>query len=142
MEGVNELSASVKFFGGRFNLLNENKRLVIVIEEDEKSINDDSDDEGEEDDDDPLRVALVIIGGVGVNTITYDEHMLGTHIDIGDELSTFRAGGSAFALFTTKPLQYIEQLSSGGGDKSPVEALVGETIAYNTRESVESSRRT
>ena len=126
LEGVNELSASVKFFGGKFNLLNENKRLVIVIEEDEKSKNDDDDD----DDDDPLRVALVIIGGVGVNTITYDEHMLGTHIDIGDELSTFRAGGSAFALFTTKPLQYIEQLSSGGGDKSPVEALVGETIAY------------
>ena len=122
MEGVNELSASVKFFGGKFNLLNENKRLVIVIEEVEKSKNDD--------DDYPLRVALVIIGGVGVNTITYDEHMLGTHIDIGDELSTFRAGGSAFALFTTKPLQYIEQLSCGGGDNSPVEALVGETIAY------------
>ena len=133
LEGVNELSASVKFFGGKFNLLNENKRLVVVIEEDEKSKNDDDDDgddEGEEDDDDPLRVALVIIGGVGVNTITYDEHMLGTHIDIGDELSTFRAGGSAFALFTTKPLQYIEQLSSGGGGNSPVEALVGETIAY------------
>lgn len=130
MEGVNELSASVKFFGGKFNLLNENKRLVIVIEE-EKSKNDDN-DEGEEDNDndEPLRVALVVIGGVGVNTITYDELMLGTHIDIGDELSTFRAGGSAFALFTTKPLQYIEQLSSGGGDNSPVEALVGETIAY------------
>jgi len=123
LEGVNELSASVKFFGGKFNLLNENKRLVIVIEEDEKSKNDD-------DDDDPLRVALVIIGGVGVNTITFDEHMVGTYIDIGDELSTFRAGGSAFALFTTKPLQYIEQLRSGGGDNSPVEALVGETIAY------------
>ena len=127
LEGVNELSASVKFFGGKFNLLNENKRLVVVIEEDEKSKND---DEGEEDDDDPLRVALVIIGGDGVNTITYEEHMLGTYIDIGDEISTFRAGGSAFALFTTKPLQYIEQLSSGGGDNSPVEALVGETIAY------------
>ena len=56
MEGMHSPSASVKFFNGKFNLLNENKRLVVVLEE-----------EGLQDDN-PLRVALVIVGGVGVNT--------------------------------------------------------------------------
>lgn len=83
MEGVHAPSASVKFFGGKFNLLNENKRLVIVLEDETKC------DNGEE----PLRVALVIIGGVGVNTITYDDQMIGQSFDKGQELSAFRAGG-------------------------------------------------
>ena len=83
MEDAHSPSASVKFFGGKFNLLNENKRLVVVLEEDP------SHDDGE----DPLRVALVIIGGVGVNTITYDEKMIGKAIVKGQELSAFRAGG-------------------------------------------------
>lgn len=81
MEGEGKASASVKFFGGKFNLLNENKRLVVVLEE-----------EGLQDDN-PLRVALVIVGGVGVNTITYDEQMVGRSLKIGEELSAFRAGG-------------------------------------------------
>lgn len=83
MEDINAPSASVKFFDGQFNLLNNNKRLVVVIEE-------------KYDDDDgiiqPLRVAMVIVGGVGVNTITYDD-ITGKAIQKGDELSTFRAGG-------------------------------------------------
>lgn len=90
MEGAEAPSASVKFFDGGFNLLNENKRLVVVLEE----------EEGEEgavtandDDDAPLRVALVIVGGVGVNTITYDAGMVGERIEKGQELSAFRAGG-------------------------------------------------
>jgi hypothetical protein len=84
MEGLDSPSASVKFFGGKFNLLNENKRLVIVLEE----------EGGEQgDDEEPLRAALVIIGGVGVNTITYDAQMIGKSIPKGHELSAFRAGG-------------------------------------------------
>lgn len=70
----------MKFFGGKFNLLNENKRLVIVLENVKES--------GE-----PLRVGLVIVGGVGVNTITYDKSMVGKEFFKGDELSSFRAGG-------------------------------------------------
>ena len=88
MEGNDLPSASVKFFGGKFNLLNENKRLVVVLEEEGRS----HDDE-EEEEEEPLRVALVIIGGVGVNTITYDERMVGRAIAKGQELSAFRAGG-------------------------------------------------
>lgn len=84
MEGEQAPSASVKFFGGKFNLLNENKRLVIVLEEENKY------DNVEEE---PLRVALVVIGGVGVNTITYDEQMIGQSFEKGQELSAFRAGG-------------------------------------------------
>lgn len=62
--------------------MNENKRLVIVLEE-----------EGGVQEDEPLRVALVIIGGVGVNTITYDGQMIGKSVLKGHELSAFRAGG-------------------------------------------------
>jgi hypothetical protein len=87
MEGNDSPSASVKFFGGKFNLLNENKRLVVVLEEEGRSNDDDAEEE------EPLRVALVIIGGVGVNTITYDERMVGRAIAKGQELSAFRAGG-------------------------------------------------
>lgn len=79
MEGIHAQSASVKFFGGKFNLLNNNKRLVVIIEEEDGSS-------------DPLHVAIVIIGGVGVNTITYDD-LVGKAIAKGQELSTFRAGG-------------------------------------------------
>ena len=80
MEGIHSPSASVKFFGGKFNLLNENKRLVIVLEDEETHH-------------EPLRVALVIVGGVGVNTITNNEDMVGKSIQKGQELSAFRAGG-------------------------------------------------
>ena len=83
MEGIDTHSASVKFFGGKFNLLNENKRLVIVLEE----------EDGKNQEDEPLRVALVVIGGVGVNTITYDGQMIGKSFSKGHELSAFRAGG-------------------------------------------------
>ena len=79
MEGIDAPSASVKFFGGKFNLLNNNKRLVVVIEEEDQS-------------NDPLRIAIAIVGGVGVNTITYKE-ILGKSIVKGEEVSTFRAGG-------------------------------------------------
>jgi phosphatidylserine decarboxylase len=82
MEGIHALSASVKFFGGKFNLLNNNKRLVVVIEE----------EEGNYVSTEPLKVAIVIVGGVGVNTITYED-LVGKTIMKGDELSTFRAGG-------------------------------------------------
>lgn len=81
MEGINALSASVKFFGGKFNLLNNNKRLVVVIEEEEGNVSAER-----------LKVAIVIVGGVGVNTITYED-IVGKSIMKGDELSTFRAGG-------------------------------------------------
>jgi phosphatidylserine decarboxylase len=88
MEGINSPSASVKFFGGKFNLLNNNKRLVVVLEEEGTST----------DEKEPLRVALVIVGGVGVNTITYDESMVGKSMTKGQELSAFRAGGRLVVL--------------------------------------------
>ena len=122
MEGVDALSASVKFFNGKFNLLNENKRLVVVIEEEEYN-NDNTNDDSE-----PLRVGLVIIGGVGVNTIVHHQ-LTGRSIVKGDEIGMFRAGGSAIALFTTKPLNYIQHLSSD----LHVEALVGEALAYDDK---------
>jgi len=113
MEGEGSLSASVKFFGGKFNILNENKRLVIVLETNED-----------------LRVALVVVGGVGVNTITYDASIVGKEVQKGQELSAFRAGGSAFAMFSTKPLHLIKELKKiaerARGDN--VEVQVGETL--------------
>jgi len=118
MEGINASSASVKFFGGKFNLLNENKRLVIVLEH----------DDGPHHTDEPLRVALVIVGGVGVNTIMYDEKMVGQRMEKGQELSAFRAGGSAFALFSTKPLDLVQPLRNAVEQRRHVEVLVGETL--------------
>ncbi|KAK1738276.1 phosphatidylserine decarboxylase proenzyme [Skeletonema marinoi] len=114
LEGGASLSASVKFFGGKFNILNENKRLVIVLETNEG-----------------LRVALVIVGGVGVNTITFEKSILGKEVQKGQELSAFRAGGSAFAMFSTKPLSMVKELievaDRARGDH--VEVQVGETLA-------------
>lgn len=88
MEGADHRSASVKFFAGKFNILNENKRLVVVLEEEEQSSTGSSNRV-----EDPLRVALVIVGGVGVDTITYDSDMVGKTLDKGQEISAFRAGG-------------------------------------------------
>lgn len=119
MEGIDSPSASVKFFGGKFNLLNNNKRLVVVLEE-ETSQNDDKD---------PLRVALVIVGGVGVNTITYDQNMVGKHMTKGQELSAFLAGGSAFAMFSTKSMDILHPLRKAAEHRIHVEVLVGETLA-------------
>ncbi|ACI64476.1 predicted protein [Thalassiosira pseudonana CCMP1335] len=117
MEGEEHKSASVKFFGGKFNILNENKRLVIVLEELEVN-------GGRE----PLRVALVVVGGVGVDTITYDHSMVGNTMEKGQELSAFRAGGSAFALFTSKPLDAVEPLRRAAESGMHVEAIIGETL--------------
>ena len=113
MEGEASLSSSVKFFGGEFNILNDNKRLIIVLETEEA-----------------VRVALVIIGGVGVNTITYDASIIGKEVQKGQELSAFRAGGSAFAMFSTEPLCWRKELKEvaerANGDN--VEVQVGETL--------------
>lgn len=83
MECANVDSASVKFFGGPFNILNDNKRLVVIIENEATK----------------TRVALVIVGGVGVNTISYNQQLLGNKIQKGQELSAFRAGGRYVIFF-------------------------------------------
>lgn len=118
MEDAGQRSASVKFFGGKFNLLNENRRLVVVLEEEHANCGSDT----------PLRVALVIVGGVGVDTITYDKNMLGKTLGKGHELSAFRAGGSAFAMLSTKPLGVIEPIVLAGKNKLQVEVLIGENL--------------
>jgi hypothetical protein len=40
-----------------------------------------------------LRIALVIVGGVGVDTITYDSGMVGKSFAKAQEVAAFRAGG-------------------------------------------------
>ena len=72
LEGADTHSASVKFFGGKFNILNENKRLVVVIE---SNIN--VKDETETDETQPMRVALIVVGGIGVDTIVFNPEMEG-----------------------------------------------------------------
>jgi len=112
LEGRDTRSASVKFWSGGFNILNDNKRLVVVIEASTG-----------------LRLALVIIGGIGVDTITYNANMLGKHVSKGQEISTFRAGGSAIAMFTSQPIQLTSSFSEASNNGMPVEVLVGESIA-------------
>lgn len=110
LENEQALSASVKFFDGKFNLLNDNKRLVVVIE-----------GAGN------VRVALVIIGGVGVNTIVYDSNLETVHK--GDLVGSFRAGGSAIALLSSKPLSYTHAFLEASADSSQVEVMIGENLA-------------
>lgn len=115
LEGPESLSASVKFFGGRFNMLNENTRLVVVIEKKLQRGN-------------KLRLGLVVIGGVGVNTIVFDDDMKGKFVEKGGEIATFRAGGSAFAMFTTHPINLTKQYASSAKGSAEVKVLVGEGL--------------
>lgn len=115
MEDAEVDSASVKFFGGRFNILNKNKRLIVVLEDKQKR-----------------RVAMVIIGGIGVNTIEYDKTIQGKWVEKGTDLGTFRAGGSAFCLFSNTPLKIDSKLvqeKKEGGEDLPMEVLFGENLA-------------
>jgi len=119
MEDSQAMSASVKFWGGKFNLLNKNKRLVVVIES--------TDDRATEP---PTRVALVVVGGVGVDTIVYDPNMLGKSIEKGGEISTFRAGGSAIAMFSNTELNFRKDfLDAVSTEETPVQVMVGESLA-------------
>lgn len=113
MEGIDHSSASVKFFDGKFNILNENKRLIIVLETAQGT-----------------KMALVIIGGIGVDTITYNPGMLGQNILKGQELSAFRAGGSAVAMFSTVPIQFVSNFEHGASNYRHVEVQVGESLGY------------
>ena len=117
LEAPHSLSSSVKFFGGRFNVLNENTRLVIVLEADLTLEH-------------KMRIALVVVGGVGVNTIIYDPQMQGKDIAKGGEVATFRAGGSAFALFTTRPITLTKQYGIASETSKDVKVMVGESIAH------------
>lgn len=120
MENAHDDSASVKFFEGHFNIMNKNKRLIVVLEDACKR-----------------RVALVIIGGIGVNTIVYDTTMLGKWIERGSEMGTFLAGGSAFCLFSNHPLTLdskLLQVNKYDQDATDCklqqqEVLVGESLA-------------
>lgn len=114
IENEDHQSASVKFFGGRFNLLNANKRLVCVIEQKNRP---------------SQRACLVVIGGVGVNTIRFSTNLLGKFISKGDELATFLAGGSAFALFSNFNLQYSDRfVAEATNTERSVELMVGESL--------------
>jgi phosphatidylserine decarboxylase len=114
LEDEQAQSASVKFFDGKFNLLNDNKRLVVVIEGTTG-----------------IHVALVIVGGVGVNTIVYDSTMCNNKKTIhkGDWIGSFRAGGSAIALLSNQPLVYTQDFLQATADSKLVEVVVGENLA-------------
>ena len=75
-----------------------------------------------------MKVALVIIGGIGVDTITYDPNILGRNIVKGQELSSFRAGGSAIALFSTGPIAFVPDFEEGSHSNRHVEVQVGESL--------------
>jgi phosphatidylserine decarboxylase len=112
LEDEQARSASVKFFDGKFNLLNDNKRLVVVMEGT-----------------DGTKVALVIVGGVGVNTLVYDANMCHRKIRKGDWIGSFRAGGSAIALLSSKPLCYTRDFLQASADSKLVDVVVGESLA-------------
>jgi phosphatidylserine decarboxylase len=115
-----KIYSSALFLGGKFNILNDNKRLVVVLESSSG-----------------IKVALVIVGGIGVDTIVYDSsRLLGKDIKKRQELAMFRASsgassfaGSAFAMFSTIPLQFESQYAECSQQNLPVIIDVGESIA-------------
>lgn len=120
-------SASVKFFDCKFNLLNENKRLVVVIEDaGSSSMSTTTSPKGNM----IRRMALVIVGGVGVNTIIYDkENLLHKPIEKGACIATFLAGGSAIALFSNQPLTLTPEFETVSADTKLVQVNIGESLA-------------
>lgn len=111
LEGIDKYSASVKYFGGKFNLLNENRRLVIVI------------DTG------VAKVALVVVGGIAVDTISCDANMVGKKVSKGQEVSSFRGGGSAIALFSSESIEFTPEFNEAFSNCAHVEVEVGESLA-------------
>ena len=119
-------SASVKFFDSKFNLLNENKRLAVVIEDTVTSNMSTTSTKGVM----IRRLALVIVGGVGVNTIVYDkESLLDKPIEKGAFIATFLAGGSAIALFSNQPLTLTPEFETVSADTKLVQVNMGESLA-------------
>jgi phosphatidylserine decarboxylase len=123
LEDEHTRSASVKFFGGKFNLLNKNKRLVLIFESSNHDGKNGTNNK-------PLRVALVVIGGVGVDTIVYNSNrnMLGQFVEKGEEVAAFRAGGSAVAMFSNQSLDYDPKFLRAC-ENGPVELLMGESLS-------------
>ena len=135
-------SASVKFWNSTFNLLNCNKRLVVVIEQQQETTESEGGDGRARDQSIPLRVALVIVGGVGVNTIVYNKNVLHQQVTRGEEIATFRAGGSAFAMFSNRELHYnprllqhalVEDVIKGEGGSSMTSAGSGASNAQDDK---------
>lgn len=123
-KGLDKHSASVKFFSGKFNILNENKRLLIEIAPGNLK---------------EKKVALVVIGGIGVDSINLmGDLKVGQKIMKGGLISAFRAGGSAIAMFSSSPLKLTEEFIEGERVCQHIEVQVGESIA--DYESTENNR--
>lgn len=111
-------SSSVKFFQGKFNILNHNKRLVIVLESNGNPMTYGTERR--------IRVALIIVGGVGVNSIVYDKNdlFIGKSLRKGQEVAQFHAGGSAIVLMTSDSMDYLDLFH----EYQPIQVLVGESL--------------
>ena len=134
-------SASVKFFDSKFNLLNDNKRLVVVIEDTTSSASSVVPNNNHHNGGGIRRLALVIVGGVGVNTIVYDKERLWNNnnnnnsnnkrpfIQKGACIASFLAGGSAIALFSNQPLALTRDFQTVSAGAKLVQVNVGESLA-------------
>lgn len=67
------------------NILTQNRRAVLVFEG----------EQGE-------KTAMVVVGGVTVDSIRFNEQEVGAELYAGEELGTFARGGSLIALFFSK----------------------------------------
>ena len=84
-------SVTVKKYVFRYiNILKRNRRVVIVIERP-----------------DGFRCAMVIIGGITVDSIRLEEGIEeGETIHVGQKVGAFARGGSSIALFFSKPVAF------------------------------------
>ena len=81
------------------NILKRNRRVVLIIENEEK-----------------LRVAMVIIGGITVDSIRIDEGRIkeGARVEKGQLVGAFARGGSSIATFFNQPVALTRDLASIG----------------------------
>ena len=77
------------------NILERNRRVVVVIERD-----------------DGFRVAMVIIGGITVDSIRLESGLTeGARIAKGAKIGAFARGGSSIAMFFSRPVSLEEKLN-------------------------------
>ena len=109
-------SVTVKpYIFGSVNILARNRRAVVVIQSDV---------------DPALRCALVVVGGVTVDSIRIDSAIsTGAKVAKGQRLGSFARGGSSIAMLFTKSVELVAQCAAVTASGYDFKLEVGRSLA-------------
>ena len=97
------------------NILTRNKRAVFVIESDVHK---------------GLKVALIIIGGITVDSIRIEDNVkVGNYIKAGQRIGCFARGGSSIAMMFNKDVNLIKEPQEAVNNGYDFKLLVGQGFA-------------